>query len=585
MFKSIQWKLVTMFLLLVLAVVIIAGTFLINSVTEYFLDDFINQMNQSFTEEFTDLLTDSLRTENPVQSIMDNTRIFSGRLGVDNYRNYYVLNKNGELQDGSSDGYVSFELSQNIITAMNGETGNSVNKEAKYMDYAYPIMENGAVSYILYIRDTKEEISEISKNLFDIIIKAILIGILFSVIFGFFMSKTITSPITDLTSKAERLARGEFDNLTDVEERDEIGKLNNTFNSMAKTLRNTLDEMAGEKNKIETILKGMTDGVIAFNLEGKVIHINPAAENLLGIANVDAIEFDQFFADLNVDIKLGEFLYFDTIKAVEKRIDFNALHLAAYFAPFMAESEKAGVIVVLQDMTEMQRLDNVRREFVANVSHELKTPLTTVKSYSETIIESGAQDRDMTLSFLKVINNETDRMTRIVKDLLLLSGMDYSKVAWDKTEFDVSALIEDVVMKLRIEAEHRNQTIQYILSSNLPLIYGDKDKIEQVLINVINNAIKYTPDGGSITVSSGVIRNEIYIKVQDNGIGIPEKDLPRLFERFYRVDKARSRESGGTGLGLAIAKEIVDKHGGNITIESNLGEGTVVIIRLPLAGI
>ncbi len=585
MFKSIQWKLVTMFLLLVLAVVIIAGTFLINSVTEYFLDDFINQMNQSFTEDFTDLLSDSLKTENPVQSLIDNTKIFSGRLGVDSYRNYYVLNKNGELQAGSSDGYVSFELSQNIITAMNGETGNSVNKDSKYMDYAYPVMDNGAVQYILYIRDTKEEISEISKNLFDIIINALLIGVLFSLIFGFFMSKTITSPITDLTAKAQRLAQGEFDNLTDVEERDEIGKLNNTFNFMAKTLRNTLEEMAGEKNKIETILKGMTDGVIAFNLEGKVIHINPAAENLLGIANVEAIEFDQFFADLNVDIKLGEFLYFDTMKAVEKRIDFNALHLAAYFAPFMTESEKAGVIVVLQDMTEMQRLDNVRREFVANVSHELKTPLTTVKSYSETIIESGAQDRDMTLSFLKVINNETDRMTRIVKDLLLLSGMDYSKVAWDKTEFDVSALIEEVVVKLRIEAQHRNQELQSILSTDLPLIYGDKDKIEQVLINVVSNAIKYTPEGGSITVSSGVIRNEIYIKVQDNGIGIPEKDLPRLFERFYRVDKARSRESGGTGLGLAIAKEIVDKHGGNITIESRLGEGTIVIIRLPAAGL
>ena len=309
MFKSIQWKLVTMFLLLVLAVVIIAGTFLINSVTEYFLDDFINQMNQSFTEDFTDLLSDSLKTENPVQSLIDNTKIFSGRLGVDSYRNYYVLNKNGELQAGSSDGYVSFELSQNIITAMNGETGNSVNKDSKYMDYAYPVMDNGAVQYILYIRDTKEEISEISKNLFDIIINALLIGVLFSLIFGFFMSKTITSPITDLTAKAQRLAQGEFDNLTDVEERDEIGKLNNTFNFMAKTLRNTLEEMAGEKNKIETILKGMTDGVIAFNLEGKVIHINPAAENLLGIANVEAIEFDQFFADLNVDIKLGEFIF------------------------------------------------------------------------------------------------------------------------------------------------------------------------------------------------------------------------------------------------------------------------------------
>ena len=149
MFKSIQWKLVTMFLLLVLAVVIIAGTFLINSVTEYFLDDFINQMNQSFTEDFTDLLSDSLKTENPVQSLIDNTKIFSGRLGVDSYRNYYVLNKNGELQAGSSDGYVSFELSQNIITAMNGETGNSVNKDSKYMDYAYPVMDNGAVQYIL----------------------------------------------------------------------------------------------------------------------------------------------------------------------------------------------------------------------------------------------------------------------------------------------------------------------------------------------------------------------------------------------------------------------------------------------------
>ncbi len=254
------------------------------------------------------------------------------------------------------------------------------------------------------------------------------------------------------------------------------------------------------------------------------------------------------------------------------------------FASFNNNDTIDGVVVVIHDVTKQQELELSRREFVANVSHELRTPLTTIKSYTETLLDTPV-GRDTEEKFLSVIESEADRMTRIVKDLLTLSQLDStSNMPMGDEKINVTELLEKIVQNISINAENKNQTLTYKPISGTPEITGSRDRLEQVIINIISNAIKYTPEGGNIEVYSGALYNDVYIKVIDNGIGIPEENIPHIFERFYRVDKARSRETGGTGLGLSIAKQIIETFGGNIKITSEYNKGTEVIISIPFKG-
>ena len=257
--------------------------------------------------------------------------------------------------------------------------------------------------------------------------------------------------------------------------------------------------------------------------------------------------------------------------------------LQANFAPYKDEKgEKAGIVMVLQDITERQRLDNMRKEFVANVSHELKTPLTSIKSYTETLLEGALDDRELSEHFLEVVNSEADRMARLVRDLLQLSSLDYNQTKWNKRESDLVKIIENSVLKMSMTAKNKNQSLHFITREDALMVYLDTDRIEQVILNILSNALKYTPDNGEIKVFLDKKEQDAIIRIVDNGIGIPKEDIPRLFERFYRVDKARTRELGGTGLGLSIAQQIIEVHQGKIKINSNEGEGTEAVIILPL---
>jgi two-component system sensor histidine kinase VicK len=244
-------------------------------------------------------------------------------------------------------------------------------------------------------------------------------------------------------------------------------------------------------------------------------------------------------------------------------------------------NETEGAMLVLQDVTEQEKLDKMRKEFVANVSHELRTPLTTIKSYTETLLDGAMESKECTVNFLQVINSESDRMTRLVKDLLQLSKLDYDKMEWNMNRLNVLNIIGDCIVKLEISAKQKNQTLSFEAPLELCEINGDKDRIEQVILNIIGNAIKYTPENGCVKVTADKLEDYIEIRIADTGMGIPQEDIPRLFERFYRVDKARSRAMGGTGLGLSIAKNIVEAHRGSISVESEYGKGTEVIINFP----
>ncbi|MDD6308029.1 MAG: ATP-binding protein [Clostridia bacterium] len=580
MFKSIQWKVLTIFIFLVVSVMVVVGTFLLDRISDYYHDEFRTQMEEAvFTDGFVNQLSNAAKEAAPLTDLRTILDAHAGRMGIDSYRSYYILNgQNGELLF-ALDGSTHVEATQNLMTAMTGRLGNAVDRRSAVMDYACPVGNN---TYIIYISDSKEELYAIMENVFTIILWGLILGVALSIFLGLILSRTIIAPIASLKKRAEKIAAGDFDNKIAVRSRDEIGQLTVSFNTMAADLKRSLDDIVTEKNKVETILAYMTDGVMAFYRDGSVMHINPAAKEML--SPEEGENFDSLFARLEAGITINTLLYLEQEKAVEKNITIGERHIKAFFAKLTPRRGPAdGIVVVLQDITEQTRMEKSRREFVANVSHELRTPLTNIKSYAETLLETEEKD-SIGHNFLQVINSEADRMTRIVRDLLTLSQLDYGHNL-QKAPFPLPALVREVVRKQSMAAEKAKQTLTFTdHAAHLPPVNGDRDRIEQVLINIISNAMKYTPNGGSILVDCTARVSEAVITVTDTGIGIPKEDLPRIFERFYRVDKARSRKMGGTGLGLAIAREIVEAHGGRIIIESEKGKGTRVQIILPIYG-
>ena len=404
-----------------------------------------------------------------------------------------------------------------------------------------------------------------------------------SILVGLFVVKVIIGPISRIIKSAERISSGEsidIKYLKETNNKTEIDDLVKAFSIMTSELQENLKEVTRQKNQIETILLHMTDGIIAFNMEGEILHINPAAVELLNIQKGEET-FDKIFAKLGLDINMEKVVYLDNWTSSEQKVNLKDKFVNLFFAPFKDENDLiAGVIVLIQDITEHVKLDNMRKEFVANVSHELKTPITSIMGYAETLTE-GEYDKETQDKFLGVIENESKRMARLVQDLLILSKYDNNQVKTEKTEFDLGDLVKKTQESLAFEIEKKKHTVECFVTADVPLVYADKYGIERVIVNILTNSIKYTEEGGNIKIYVGFVYNDAYIKIIDNGIGIPEEDLDKIFERFYRVDKARTREMGGTGLGLAIAKEILEQNNASIDIKSVVGKGTEVVIRIP----
>lgn len=585
MFKSIQYKIVAVFILLVLSIAISMGVLMTTNTVSFYHREFSLMMENTFTESFINELLRTAAGENAAENLNRTIVSYIGPLGIDSYRFYCVLDGSDAsvLYTSDAEKSKSLDMSDNIITALNGGRGNSVNSERAYMDYALPVGADGA-RYIIYVRDTKDELNSILKNIVTVILRSVLIALFITIVLGFLLGRTISSPIITLTKRAEKIAGGDFESIPVSVADDEIGRLSNTFRYMSATLSDTIDEVKTEKNKIEAILQNMTDGILAFNLSGELIHINPEAQKLLGLSYIGGVSFDSLFNELGIDIKIGNLLYIKQDEPIEKIATLSSKYIRFTFAAVMKDNNADGILVVMHDITAQEKLELSRREFVANVSHELRTPLTTVKSYAETLMDTAFDDRGVQMRFLSVIAQEADRMTRIVRDLLTLSRLDEKRPERQSTEaIDLKSFLGGIVERMSVSAKKKEQTITYRQMNSVGEFYSNRDKLEQVIINIISNAVKYTPSGGRIEVFSGKLYSDIYIKVTDNGIGIPKENLPRIFERFYRVDKARSRDTGGTGLGLAIAKQIMDEMGGDIKITSEVDKGTEVTITVPTA--
>lgn len=413
----------------------------------------------------------------------------------------------------------------------------------------------------------------------------ILLGVfsLICILIGIFAAKGIVFPMSKLIKSAEKIAAGESVDIKYLSGRNktQVDDLEKAFSLMTSELKENLNEVSRQKRQIETILLHMTDGIIAFDMDGKIMHINPAATKLLELTPEDD-NFDKIFGKYDMmDINLEKIVYLEDWTSTEQKLNVNDKYLNIFFAPYKNEEDRpAGMIVVIQDITGHVKLDNMRTEFVADVSHELKTPITSIMGYADTLLE-GDYDKEVQINFLNVIAREARRMARLVKDLLTLSKYDNDEAKWEKSEFDLGELVKKCQQNLQIEINQKKQDCECFVTANVPPVYADRYGIERVVLNILSNSIKYTGEGGTIKIYVGFVYNDAYIKIIDNGIGIPEEDLSRIFERFYRVDKARTREMGGTGLGLSIAKEILDRNEGSIDIKSEAGKGTEVVIRIP----
>ena len=577
--RSLRTKMVMIMVLLILALMTVVGSFLINGVGNYYIEDFYVQMEQTFSQDFISQLQALAATDDgPGQ--MKQLLMSRSELGIDlSRRNVYILDSQGQVLDSSNQSS-SVSITSNILQAMNGEVGQSVSIASSIMDLAVPI-QGGSEDYIVYVLDNKDTVNALTSRLFSIILQSLVLGLGICVVLAFLLSQILITPIRALTTGTRQVAAGEFSQSLDVTSRDEIGMLTRNFNHMSQVLQSTISQVENERNKLSTLFLHMTDGVAAFDSTGHLIHHNPAASRML---SRELTGDDTFAAVFGEDTSFDSLLSLKRSEYLECQKRAGERELELFMAPFSADKTGGGVMVVIHDVTEQRKSEQTRREFVANVSHELRTPLTNVKSYAETLLDAGDDmPPELKKNFLGVIVSEADRMTRIVKDLLTLTKFDYGKMEMNLTRFPFAEAVKNVHQAVALDAKNHRHTLTLQCPEDLPCVNGDRERIEQVIMNIVSNAIKYTADGGKIDITAGTKGKEVYVTVTDNGIGIPEKDLPRLFERFYRVDKARSRESGGTGLGLSIAKEILNQHQGNIQIDSVFGEGTSVTITLPVA--
>jgi len=582
MFRSLHMKLVLIMVIVMVSVMAVVGTFLINSVTTYHIDNFLSQMTMVFTPQFISTLQDTEKqAQDPPAELSAVMEAYSGLIGVDEYRAFYILDaQTGRYLAGSDDSLAdSLTLTPNILKAMKGEVGEDIERLNEYFDVAVPINVDEGSGYVVGVIDTKQELTDFNWNLFTILIRVILFGIFVAVLLSVFLAKTITTPIERLTDQATRLSEGDFSQPAEIYAQDEIGILTQTFNDMANTLQENMQTIEDERSKLNTLFTHMADGVIAFDRAGKIMHINPEAEKMLGRTFDDTSVYGDVFPDLVISE--------DDMAADGKYIEIdymaNKRSLKIFFAPLKTGEVSGGIMAVLHDITQQKRLDDARKEFVANVSHELRTPLTNIKGYSETLIDAQDDiDPETRNNFLGIIYNEADRMTRLVKDLLTLTKLDHDRMEGAEQNVDLRAIIDSVASSMAIEARNQGVVIESDLPSELPRVKGEHDRLQQVVMNIVSNAVKYNVRGGKVGITASAEDGQVCVAVADTGMGIPAEDLPRIFERFYRVDKARSREKGGTGLGLAIAKEIIEFHGGTIDVESREGRGTTVYMRLPV---
>lgn len=409
---------------------------------------------------------------------------------------------------------------------------------------------------------------------------------------GFVVIKINTSPLMNITQIAQSFARGNFARKVDIDSSGEIGDLANAINTMGTELQSRMQTILDDKNKLDAIMAGMNDAVITTNLQEKIILINNAAKNMFCIPKV-TLNKDYLWEKIRNEkvcnlvrevirssAKTGDTTQTTMTSEIEILSPEKKL-LKMHLSPIQIDKNTHGILLVFHDITDLRKLENTRREFVANVSHELRTPLASIKGYVETLLENNDTDNASAREFLGIIMKHTQRLDNLIKDILELSKLDSNDLKIELHTVDIPLCMKDIFSHYQESCAGRGQTFDLDIPLQMPMIETDEYLLRQLLTNLLDNAIKYTPKGGRISLKIHLINDAVQFEISDTGIGIPQEHIPRIFERFYRVDPARSREMGGTGLGLSIVKHIVNLHHGFVKVESTVNVGSKFIVTLP----
>ncbi|HEL9205447.1 TPA: cell wall metabolism sensor histidine kinase WalK [Listeria monocytogenes] len=594
-FQSVQFKLVIMYLLLIIVAMQVIGAYFVRELEGQLEKNFQDSITNSITlldynarEEIIKNSDNSVKLQNDIRELLvDYSRASSNLievrivddkgkiLGTSN------LNNQGIVGQKSNDPLVKRTLSLGT-TSEDKIYKDESNKNNRVWVNVSSIKNKGQVIGAIYLVADIESVYKQVDDITNIFITGTLIAMIITAFLGILLSRTITKPIVEMKRQAYAMARGNYSRKVKVYGVDEIGELADSFNTLTKRVQEAQAMTEGERRKLSSVLAYMTDGVIATDRRGKVILINTPAEKMLRVKHESAN--GRSIIDV---LDIGDTYQFEDLMEVDGSLtmDRSTLDkpyvLRANFSVIQRETGfNNGVIAVLHDITDQEKVDQERRDFVSNVSHELRTPLTSMHSYLEALSDGAWEDKEIAPRFLEVTQNETERMIRLVNDLLKLSRMDGGREQLEKSFVNFTDFFNHIIDRFEMM---KKETIMF--KRHIPrepvIIEIDEDKVMQVLDNIISNANKYSPDGGRISFYLKKFEDEIEVSIADEGLGVPDEDLANVFDRFFRVDKARSREMGGTGLGLAIAREVIEAHGGRIWAERNKNKGTIIKFTLP----
>ncbi|MGY3749679.1 cell wall metabolism sensor histidine kinase WalK [Vagococcus acidifermentans] len=592
-YQSVNFKIALVFVLLLMISIQVIGAIFIGQLESSTIESFeINMTSQ--VETLATNLSNELSTYKE-QDLKDNTNL--NRLLSDFAKSDVIeariIDEKGTILATSdanlltevgkkSDYWLLTDLKPKSEEITNPQTGDRVFRNWRPI---YSPTGETVIGFLYVLSDIESRYSQVSDvTLIFFYASMVSVGISLAVVL--LVSKTITKPIGEMKRQAGRIAQGDYTGRVEIHGNDELGQLGETFNELSARVEEAQETMDSERRRLDSVLTHMTDGVIGTDRRGNVIIINETALSLLETTNEEAL--GKSILDL-LDIR-GEYSFRMLLEEQEEILldfsasEFDQVILRADFAIIRRESGFiSGLVCVLHDVTEQTKAEQERRQFVSNVSHELRTPLTSMRSYIEALVDGAWQSPEVAPQFLKVTQEETERMIRMINDLLQLSRMDTQKMTLQVELVNLNELFNYVLDRfdMVIKNEGRNYDIKREFTKRSLWVEIDADRMIQVLDNILNNAMKYSPAGGTITCRLLETHKNVIISISDQGLGIPKKDLGRVFDRFYRVDKARSRAMGGSGLGLAISKEAVKAHGGNIWVESEEGKGSTFFISLP----
>lgn len=476
-------------------------------------------------------------------------------------------------------------MNEAVMEAQAGNEGFAVarpgadisGREQRWHSFAMPVYSDGE-TFIIYTRVTTEFLDEVLSRVAYTLVIMVLVSLVLTLVMWFFLANTITAPIVRLTRHAKAIAAGDFSSKIIPKSNDEIGQLIYNFNHMEEELNSSLVNITSERNKREAILQNTSHGVIAYDAAGKLTHANTASAELLAGIDLEHCDLDKLLTFLELDpVDIAKLRPEEVRETTYQNEDY---FIQAGVTSYTNQDDVVdGYIIVLQDVSRQMKLDNMRKEFVANVSHELRTPLTSIRTYAETLIDDDLSNPEIVKSFLKVIDEEAQRMTLLVSDLLELSRIDSKQTKIEMDVVDLVALLRMSARQSQFFANTKKQRIVVEVPPNPAFVEANVSRINQVMTNIMSNAIKYSPESSTVHVTMETTEKYYRIFFTDEGMGIPDDSIPRIFERFYRVDKARARAMGGTGLGLAIVKEIMEEHGGRVHVTSQVGQGTTMVLR------